>query len=433
MYQQPETQIPQLNDREAVQYLLGDAPSWMMRYGISAIACIFVLFLCLSYWIRYPDVITAPVVLTTASPPIRVVAQTGGRIAQLLVSEKQAVSAGQVLAIIENTAKEEDVMRVEIWLNQSVSAGSPPPQGLQLGPLQDVYSVFSQHWADYRYFALHSGTEARIQALRQQIEQMQQIVRNLERQQTILKEEFNLNTKEYNRQTRLHKEKVIADSDLEKSEAVWLQQKRQIETAEAAMLQNTLQIKQLESQITELKQGHSDQNNEKQLTLAEDTKRLWAAIAAWKQTYLVTAPITGFVSFSKVLSNRQTVTNGAEILAIVPASEQEDKTGRAIIGRATLPAENTGKIMPGMRTIVRLDGFPAQQFGTLEGSVAQIAQLPQEAGYLANIALPDTLKTSYGKAIPFRQEMSGQARIIAEDRRVIDRIFDRIGDLLKNR
>ena len=32
-----------LNDREQIQYLLGNPPSWMMRYGITMIAVFFVL------------------------------------------------------------------------------------------------------------------------------------------------------------------------------------------------------------------------------------------------------------------------------------------------------------------------------------------------------------------------------------------------------
>lgn len=39
--------------------------------------------------------------------------------------------------------------------------------------------------------------------------------------------------------------------------------------------------------------------------------------------------------------------------------------------------------------------------------------------------------TSYGKKVAFRQEMSGQVRIITEDLRVIERIFGQLRDLLK--
>jgi hypothetical protein len=87
--------------------------------------------------------------------------------------------------------------------------------------------------------------------------------------------------------------------------------------------------------------------------------------------------------------------------------------------------------------LIRLDGYPAPQYGALETSVARIALLPQSGSptsagmYTIDLHLPDTLCTTYGKIIPFRQEMSGQVRIITENRRVIARLFDRLRDLLR--
>jgi hypothetical protein len=47
--------------------------------------------------------------------------------------------------------------------------------------------------------------------------------------------------------------------------------------------------------------------------------------------------------------------------------------------------------------------------------------------------LPQNLQSTYGKPIPFRQEMQGIAKIVTEDRRVVLRLFDQFRDLLKNR
>lgn len=428
----PTPEQIRLNDREQIQYLLGNPPTWMLRYGISVMAGFFALLTGLSYLIRYPDVTEAKIILTTTRPPIRVMAQSGGRIAALLATEQQPVAAGQVLAVLENTARREDVLRLEQWLQSGPEPTAPLPEALQLGDLQAAYSALSQHWKDYRYFSANPGTTARIAVLEQQIAQMQQINANLARQQAIFQEEFVLATKERDRQAQLHREKIISDTDFEKSEAAWLQQKRQIAATEAGMLQNTLQIRQIEGQIRELSQTRSDNRNDKTLALAEDLERLKAAIAAWKQAYLITAPIAGRVSFSAIWSNRQPVAAGAEVLAVIPAPADtlQGADQPVIIGRATVPAANSGKIQPGMRVVIRLDGFPAQQYGALAGTVSNISLLPQENNYLLDISLPDNLTTLYGKTIPFRQEMSGLARIITEERRVMERIFDRMRDLV---
>lgn len=432
---QPAEQTPKeiaLNDREQIQYLLGNPPSWMMHYGISAMAGVFLMLLALSYFVHYPDIIGAKVVLTTANPPIRIMARSGGRVAELLVSDKQAVETGQVLAVMENTAQWRDVLRLESWLDKPETL----PTHLRLGELQSSYSIFSQHWKDMDYFTRHNGVTERIGYLRQQITGLENIGANLQKQMGTMREEFVLATKTYQRQQQLHRDKIIADKEFEASEAQYLSQKRQLESAEAAALQNQMQTKLLQGQINDLQQGKSDNQNEKELALAEDIQRLHSAIAEWKQSFLITAPIAGRVSFSKIWSAQQPVNAGEELLAIVPSTAYAENAV-SIIGKATIPALNSGKIAPGQRAIIRLDGYPAQQYGIVETTVTSISLLPQkgekDAEYLLDLHLTDSLLTSYNKVIPFRQEMTGQLRIITEDRRVIDRIFDNLQDLLRNR
>jgi multidrug resistance efflux pump len=418
-----------LNEREQIQYLLSNPPSWMMRYGISAMAVFFVGLLALSYFIRYPDVVEAKITLTTAHPPIRVMAAAGGPVSALLVSDGQTVAQGQVLAVFENPAQWQDVLRLEAWAAQDGTPTDSLPQGLRLGDLQSVWSVLSQHWKDYHYFSTNHNTTERIAALERQIGQLRKMNDSHTRQKVLLKKEFELATKERNRQSRLHAEQVIADLEFEKSEATWLQQKRQVETAEAATLQNEMQVQALQNQITELRLTRADHQNDKTLALNEDLQRLRSAIVAWKQNTLVIAPIAGQVSFSKIWSVQQHANAGEEILAIVPAGDNSSE----IIGKAKVAGTGLGKIKPDHRAIIRLDAWPVQQYGTVEGRIQTITALPQEEGqYGIDVALPHALRTSYHKDLPFRQEMSGSLRIITEDRRVIDRVFDRLQSLLKN-
>ncbi len=419
-----------LNDREQIQYLLGNPPSWMMRYGITAMAGFFMVLLALSYFIRYPDIIEAKVILVTAHPPIRILAKSSGPVSELLVADHQEVTTGQVLAIIENTADWRDVVRLESWLDTTRSNSDFLPSDLRLGALQDAYSNLSQHWKDSQYFAEHNGVAEKITFLQKQIEQINALNANLVKQNTILREEFVIAGKEINRQRQLHKSQVIADLELETSERAYLQLKRQIESTKAATLQNQMQIRQIESQINDLLQSKSDISADKSLTLDEDLRRLRSAIEAWKQQYMILAPIHGRVSFSKVWSVQQSVGNGEEIMAVVPDAPQNQNEPN-IVGKATLPAANAGKIRSGMRAIIRLDGLPVQEYGTLEAEVLRLALLPQEEEYLVDLELPVSLHTSYGKEVAFRQEMSGQVRIITEDRRVLERVFGQLRDLLK--
>jgi HlyD family secretion protein len=365
--------------------------------------------------------------LTTSNPPIRVTARNGGRISDLFVGANQPVKTDQLLAVLVNPAHWQDVLKLETWLLTYGADQDSLPGSLVLGELQETWSAFSQHWHDYRYFITTRHTAASETLLRSQIEQLEKINVNLERQKAILNDEFALLTKDRNRQIQLLAQQLVSDAAAETTEAAWLRLKRQIESADATVLQNQMQMKQLRTQVSELQLTESDNTNAKGLILSEDLQRLRSAIAAWKQNYLITAPIAGNISLAKVWSAQQSVAAGEEILAVVPS------VSGLVFGKANISGAGIGKINPGSRAVIRLDAYPAQQYGSIEGTVANIAALPQTDGYAINIALPASLKTSYGQTIPFRQEMHGKTVIITEERRVIERVFDRMSDLLKNR
>jgi multidrug resistance efflux pump len=417
-----------INEREDIQFLLGNPPSWTMRYGIMVVAIVFSVLLLLSYVIKYPDVVTARVVLTTENPPIRMLAPTHGRVQALLVRENDTVSVGTLLAVLDNTADWKAVLQLEKLLLEADSWAMQAPPRLNLGSLQNLYSVFCQNAQDYHYFLTQNGVPAKMAHLQQQIEGLNALNEQLAHQKTIQQQEFQFATTDLARQKQLHQEGVISNMEWEKFNIQYLQQKRQLASIESQFINNEMQSRQLQGQITDLAQGKNEGQNAKQLTLQEDVRRLKAAIEDWKKNYLVIAPIAGQITWSKIWKAHQTVAMNEELLALVP-----DATTQNIVGKATAPVAQSGKIQVGTPVFIRLDQYPAITFGQLEGKIKNIALVPQKEGYFMEIALSNALKTTYHQLLPFRAEMSGTAQLVTEDRRIIDRLFDRIHDLLKNR
>lgn len=416
-----------LNEREETLQFIGRPPSVLLRFGITAVACVVMLLLALSYWIKYPDVVIAKVVLTTENPPIRMLSKTSGRVSEILIKNNQPVEKGQVLCVMENTADWRDVIALENSIKKGDPLSIPVLKQLNLGTLQNAYSTVTQNLKDYHYFLEKNGVLQKIQYLIRQIESLKQLNINLLKQKDIQAKEFELTEKEFTRQKRLHTEGVISDSELEKFNALYLQQKRQMEANDAAFINNDMQIGQHEAQINDLSQNKGDNQNTKELTVSEDMRRLKAAIEEWKQMYLVIAPISGTITLSKIWSPQQNIGAGEEVLAVVPSLSTQ------IICKAILPINQSGKVKTGLTANVRIDAFPYQQYGILRGSVENIALIPQKEDYQLDITIPTDLITSYGKTLTFRPEMPGKAHIITEDRRVMERILDRFRDLLKNR
>jgi len=432
-----------LNNHDEVNQILGRPPSLILTYGIGCIFLFFGILLGLSFLIEYPDKIPARVEIISESPAIDVVARVSGKLDKLLVSNKQAVQAGSIIGIIENPAELNDINQLETLLNQLKNSdkkqilATPLLNDLKLGSIQFSYATLSQKINDLRYFKTSNDVDRKIQLLEKQIELKEKLSANLERQKTNLLQEIEINDNNLKRNKKLHKDEIISTIELEKLKTKSLQQLRQLDMFENQIVSNDISKEEIKTDIIELRQIRKDGSSGRELLIEKDLESIQSEIAIWKQTYLITAPISGEVSFSNIFSEQQFVNANEAILTIVPSKGNNNMTARAF-----LPVSNSGKVAIGQRVNIQLDGFPYQEFGIVVAKLDDISLVPlndknlNQDYYLVNIQLPktgtDSLKTTYDRSIPFRQEMKGTANIITEDRKVIARIFDRIFSLAKN-
>ena len=122
---------------EVVQEVMGHVPSWIVRWGITVLSLVVLMLVVGSFFFRYPDVIEAEMRLTSRNPVTEVVARTSGRVSSLYVADGQEVKEGLPLAVVENTALTEDVLRLKQLLARY--AGEPERLGYYL--LQDVWQL----------------------------------------------------------------------------------------------------------------------------------------------------------------------------------------------------------------------------------------------------------------------------------------------------
>ena len=97
----------------------------------------------------------------------------------------------------------------------------------------------------------------------------------------------------------------------------------------------------------------------------------------------------------------------------------------------SVPSINSGKIKSGQKVLIKLDNYRYQEYGIVEGKVVNISLTPDDEGnYYVDIVLPKGLKTSYNKTLPFDKELKGNADIVTQDLRLIERFFYQIRKLL---
>ena len=94
--------MPEIKDinlrSEEVQEILTRVPHWLIRWGNIVVLSIVLLMLGVSWMIKYPDMISTQISITTQVPPQKILAKTSGRIEAILVKDKENV-ANQVKKI----------------------------------------------------------------------------------------------------------------------------------------------------------------------------------------------------------------------------------------------------------------------------------------------------------------------------------------------
>ena len=173
-------------ERNEILFMLGNPPSWLLHYGITAIAAFFGILFLLSYVIKYPDVVPCKVVFTTQNPPIRVLAQNGGRVSKILVQENEKVATDKILAVMENTGNWHDVLQLENILSKNDFTNlNALHKNLNVGSLQSSYSTLTQNLKDYNYFSVKTDAVVKTEILHNQITSLHDINENLLSQRTI--------------------------------------------------------------------------------------------------------------------------------------------------------------------------------------------------------------------------------------------------------
>ncbi|MFK7809526.1 MAG: HlyD family secretion protein [Saprospiraceae bacterium] len=428
-----------LNTHDEVDQILGRPPGWLLKYGITIIFLFFGILATLSILLEYPDKIPARVEIITQRPAIKVIAKASGKINQLFVENNEQVEQDAIIGILDNPAAMEDVEELSDFLEdiekstKSELLKTPLPENLKLGNIQFSYAALKQKINDLRYFRNSDDVDKKIKSLKNQIYLKRKLNDNLKKQKTKLIQEIDLSKNNLDRNKTLHENEIVSTIEIEKLETQVLQQQRQLDALENQLVNNNISKEEIRTTIIDLQQIKKDGSSNRQLNIAEEIESIKSEIDLWRQTYLITAPITGQVSFSNIFSEQQFVNVNEEVLTIVPIGGKGE-----IVARAYLPIANSGKVQPGQRVNVQLDGFPYQEWGIIVAEVEDISLVPFASGrlnedsYLVDIKLPETLVTTYKKTIPFRQEMRGTANIITEDRKVIARILDRVFNVTRN-
>ncbi|UOU98774.1 HlyD family secretion protein [Chryseobacterium daecheongense] len=415
---------------ESVQDILTQPPHWMIRWGNTIIFIILLLILAMSYVIKYPEFVPAPIIVTSQNPPEKLEARTNSKIEKIFIKNHQEVKKNQILMVMQSTANYKDVLELKklvdsLTPDQLRTFPIQQTARFKLGELQGDYNNFAKAFQDEELFTRLQPYAPENLATNQSLSEYRGRIATLKLQKNLEMEKYELTRKNYQRTRDLYNQGVISAFELESEKVKYLQAQQSLENIKISLSQ----IEESISNLNKTKSGTAINSEKDKITYSSQTLQLFEqlrkSLKQWEQNYLVVSSIDGLASFQQFFGENQFVKTGDAILSILPKNKE------TLVGRMSVPATNSGKITPGEKVLIKLDNYRFQEYGIVEGKVQNISLSPDKDGnYYVDIILPKGLKTSYNKTLPFDKELKGNAEIVTQDLRLIDRFFYQIRKLL---
>ncbi|GEC78527.1 HlyD family secretion protein [Flavobacterium aquatile] len=407
---------------EEVQEILTRVPHWLIRWGSLVVLMIFMLLIFLSWLIKYPDIISSQISITTNIPPQKLMAKASGRIEAILVNNKATVSKNAPLAVIENSANYKDVFLLKSIVESiDIKKNSFPFEKLNEAQLGEIESSFALFQKEYSIDNLNSNLQPyKIEGDAQSYEaiQLKERLSLLESQRQITQSELELQKNDLDRYEALFKKGIIASQEIERERLKYLQSQKNFKSVLSTISQLKSSINDLNRNSKATRINESKENSNLERNVLQAFFQLKKAIKEWELNYVLHSDIEGQINFLQIWSVNQTVNSGDEVFVVVPTNRNN------YVGKVKASAQNSGKIRVGQEVNIRLANYPDVEFGVLKGKIQSISDTADKDGnLLLDVSLPNGLETSYKKKINFRQEMVGSADIVTEDLRLIERLL----------
>lgn len=420
---------------EDVQDVMGQIPSWILRWGITAVAVIVIVIFVGCFFFRYPDTLSAPITVTTSSPPVEVYAKESGKLEKIMYRNCQRVHKDDVIAVIESTSEYGDVEKLQRYLkdwkigklSSSELYGYLQKNEWRLGDIQPAFVMFNNALHDYiilhrdKYYDSKLKMKATQGRIRIQIQKNRKLLEYLHSRQTSVASNI------YTRDSILYAKKVKTGEEYDQSHLNYLQSRQSKINDIDSRTQEQLQELQDDENILDLRHQIMTDKDKIFISLRNAADQLITSIVKWEKQYVILSPLDGFINIMGNWSSNMNVSNGDLLLIILPTSSSSP------VGNAKLPAVGAGKVQVGQSVIVKLNNYPENEFGYVRGNIQSLSSIPDKEGnYYVKIGFPAGLTTNYGKQLPQSKQMVGNAKIIVKNKRLIESFIEPLEQILHN-
>ncbi|MEM8937882.1 MAG: HlyD family efflux transporter periplasmic adaptor subunit [Bacteroidota bacterium] len=409
------------------ELFLNRPPSWLIRWGMLLVFAFFTLLIIFGFILKYDEVIDAEILVTSENPPVDLFSRNAGKLVYVNFESGKIVNENDILAVIENPSKHEDIFYLKENLKDSLLSIDTLtklyqnfPSDLELEvDMHSSYQKFLKAFQNYLLYLNLNDGQRESENLNFRVSRIKRQINIKNGQLETAKRNFSLSNQNRERQKTLFDKGVVSRQQLDASEQELLVASNEINRIREEL--EGLHVDNLDIQDLASKSLNKDIINASkyfsELQLAK--QELKGKIDRWEKSYALKSPISGVVTVFDVWNNFQNVENKEHILTIVPLGKNR------LLGKCKVPINNSAKLQQGQNVIIKLDNYPYREWGLVNGIVSNVSETPKKGNqsyYSVYVQIPN-LRTTFNKEIKFKQEMVGSAKIILKKTSLIERVF----------
>ena len=236
-----------------VEEILAQSPQWMIKWGTILIAIVLCAIIMLSYLIKYPDIISANLTLTSENPPIDIMAKVNSKVYKFFFNENDTIEKEQIIAVLESQTNYSDVIRLKKFMSEFTLEKDLLLSDLKLDlTLQNNLQLFKESLLKYKIQIKLNPEIKQSIAVKNQLEQNNVLLQKQIEIEKLYQRELNISETDFNRSKELLVKKMISERDFEASEKQYLQIKSNHENLLATMIRTRITISDLTQQIIQL-------------------------------------------------------------------------------------------------------------------------------------------------------------------------------------
>ncbi len=219
----------------------------------------------------------------------------------------------------------------------------------------------------------------------------------------------------------LKNDKVISPFDYRNEKSKYIGKAMSIPQINASLINNESSQHEKQKEIAQLENEIVQQKE----VFLQALLTLKARLDDWKAVYLLIAPLDGKIAFAGFMQENQQLENNRTVCFINPENTQ-------YYAEVYIPQNNFGKVNTGQKVLLKLPAYPYQEFGSLEGRLDFISDIPTDSGYLAKVSFPKGLQTNYHRAVQYHDGLLAQGEIVTADLKLSDRLINNIREIFKH-